>query len=233
MPESSVFFSVDQATQKRFHLPARTVAGLLVAALAVIGTTALAYRSLRDTELINDRVARTLRIVRQTNVLLADLKDAETGQRGYLLTGADSYLAPYTAAQAATRPDLASLRSMVDDSPLQRDRGAALEPLVIGKLDELAETVAMRRAGNADAALAIVNTNRGKESMDQIRALIADMQAEERTLLASRQSDAADAVRASFYYTLLGAALLLVLILMAAVLLARSHREREIGRAHV
>ncbi len=212
---------------KRFLLPARTFAGLVIAAVVVIGVATFAHRSVVSNEVKTEQVARTLDVINRLQTLLEHLKDAETGQRGYLLTGTENYLARYTTAQTTAPSELASLRSLTADSPRQRSRVASLEPLVEDKLSELRETVALRRSGDVDGALALVRTDRGKVTMDGIRALVADMQTEERQLLAERQTDSETAIRNGFHFTIAGAVLLLLLIVTAGWLLARGHRERE------
>ena len=102
--------------------------------------------------------------------LLSTLKDAETGQRGFLLTGEESYLAPYTDAKDALPDELKAMRALFADRPEQRRRLDGLESLANLKMAELESTVAARRAGKLEAALAIVHTDRGKIYMDRIRS---------------------------------------------------------------
>ena len=213
--------------RKRFDLPTRTVLALVGAALVVVASAGFAYRSLQDNEATTIQVSRTLDVVDQLQMLLSNVKDAETGQRGYLLTGTENYLARYTIAQTSVPGELGLLRGLLADNPRQAARLNALEPLVVDKLAELRETVTMRRNGDFEGALALMRTDRGKVAMDSIRGLVADMQGDERVLLALRQNEAQDALRMSFRLTALGAAVLLSLIAMAALLLARGHRERE------
>ena len=213
---------------KRFRLPARTSIGLIVAALVVVVSATLAYRSQRNGEATSDRVARTLDTIERVQTLLEHLKDAETGQRGFLLTGTENYLARYNSAQATAPGELANLRSLTQDNPRQRARIASLEPLVAAKLSELRETVALRRAGDAEGALELVRTDRGKVTMDAIRGVIGDLQTEERRLLSERQAESDAATLDAFRYSMAGAATLLFLIAAAGWALARGHREREI-----
>ncbi len=228
MTDSPLQAIIERDTRKRFNLPGRILSGLVAAALVVIASAGFSYRALLDGEATAEQVARTLNVVDQLQVLLSNLKDAETGQRGYLLTGTENYLAPYTVAQTTIPSQLALLRSISTDSPRQVARFNALEPLVADKLAELRETVTLRRSGDLDGALAIVRSDRGKVAMDGIRRIVADMQGDERTLLDGRRRDSDAATQTSFRLMTLGAVVLLLLIAMAGLLLARSHREREI-----
>src|ERR1700712_331462 len=82
-------------------LPARTMAGYVLAVLAVVLISFFSYRALQSSADTSERVTRTITLLQQLQTLLSRIKDAETGQRGYLLTGAEQYLDPYTSARAA------------------------------------------------------------------------------------------------------------------------------------
>ena len=219
--------SLVRDVRKRFALPTRNLVGIAVAALVVIATAGFAYRSLLRNEVLTEHVARTLSVIDELQLLISNLKDAESGQRGYLLTGTENYLSRHNPAQTTVPAELATLRGLITDNPQQRTRFAALEPLVTRKMAELQETVTLRRKGDLEGAMAIVRTDQGKIVMDAIRNLVGEMQAEERRLLAIRQADADSAIQMAFELTMAGSAVLLLLIALTGVLLARGHRERE------
>ena len=104
----------------------------------------------------------------QLEALFSTLKDAETGQRGYLLIGDEGYLQPYQAARARLPGALAG----IDVGPLEGPSAALarIRTLSDAKMAELAETIALRRSGDVAGALAVVQTGRGKAIMDEIRA---------------------------------------------------------------
>jgi diguanylate cyclase (GGDEF)-like protein len=111
------------------------------------------------------------------DTILSDLKDAETGQRGYVLTGADPYLAPFLAASRTLPAEIEQLRTgSADDPELQADVGR-LSAIVTAKLEELRKAIVARRSDGFAAALQIVQTNRGKTLMDQARVLANAMEA--------------------------------------------------------
>jgi signal transduction histidine kinase len=136
-------------------------------------------------------VVHSLAVRDQLTTVLSLVQSAETGQRGYLLTGRDDYLGPYNMARGELPQNFDRLAELISDNPEQGRALGALRPLVQQKLDELQSTVAEKQAGHADAAMAIVNNDSGFRLMQQIRARILAMQAEENQLLASRQSTAA------------------------------------------
>ncbi len=126
---------------------------------------------------------RTVLTVRDRQValerVLSIVRDAETGQRGFLLTQREPYLEPYTAALRAMEPLLVQLADLLADDPAQQKALAEVETQVRRKRAELAETVELMRSGATDAALDVVLTNAGKLLMDDIRDTIAQMQAVE------------------------------------------------------
>jgi PAS domain S-box-containing protein len=119
---------------------------------------------------------RVLYELQRTESLLAD---AETGQRGYLLTGDQQYLEPYTSASGEIDSHLENLRRLTSDNPTQQQNTAQLMSLTHQKLDELALTIAFFKQGNAAQARAEVSTNKGLELMNNIRRVLAGMQIEE------------------------------------------------------
>jgi PAS domain S-box-containing protein len=158
--------------------------------------------------------------------LLSLMQDAETGQRGYLLTGEESYLAPYTKATrdiAAHLDKLASLGSLgpEEDALVSRMRAAAAI-----KLAELAETVALRREQGFEAARAVVLTDRGRQAMLEIRSAaeaIGDLEREE---LARRAEQSQQSYRSALLARVLATLIGLGLIFGAYRLTDRNARER-------
>jgi PAS domain S-box-containing protein len=115
------------------------------------------------------KMAAQLMVLQQVEDFLSTLKDAETGQRGYLLTGDESYLEPYTNSLAQLNPELASLRRLGETGDLPKDKVDRVVGLTQEKLAELDQTIRVRREQGAEAAQAIMQNRRGKEVMDQIR----------------------------------------------------------------
>ena len=208
-------------------MPPRTVAGFLIALLAVAIIAVLSFTSLQSTTGSARSLTKSVEVLAQLQLVLSTLKDAETGQRGYLLTGRETYLDPYTSAKAAIDGEFAALHKLSDDNPLQRGRLVALNSLATDKMSELAKTIALRRAGQADAAVSEVQTDRGKILMDRIRGLVDDMEVSERQVIALRTAEWAEAANLSFIVTVGGSVVLLILIGVAAVLASRDHRARQ------
>ncbi|HJY40316.1 MAG TPA: CHASE3 domain-containing protein, partial [Steroidobacteraceae bacterium] len=150
-----------------------------VSVVVLIGAGVAAYFSVRTLSDASDRLVRSKEVSIALEQALSSLRDAETGQRGYLLTGRPDYLQPYAAAVASVNQRLATLRALGDDDPIAQQRLAELERSVRVKMEELARTITLREAGQSEAALQVVLTDEGKRSMDRIRELTEQMQAQE------------------------------------------------------
>ena len=162
------------------------IALVLVLAVSVV----VALTTARTVHRAGSAVAHTNDVKAQLHALLASLIDAETGERGYIITGNESYLEPYTRGVTATAAEIARVRQLTADNPEQQsdlDRVAADARV---RLDELAKGIQARREQGFDAAQAVVLTNLGKRTMDGIRGVVARMEAREDALLASRTADA-------------------------------------------
>lgn len=200
----------------------RILAGYGLALLVVSGVGVVAYRA--TTELVDsaDWVTHSHKVKEDLADVLSTMKDAETGQRGFLLTGEDSYLAPYNSGIKEVGLNIDRLRELTADNPNQQRRLAKLEPLVAAKLAELDETIRLRRESGERAALQVVLTDKGKSIMDDIRQIVGEMDEEENQLLKDRdQRSKATAAFARAAMTF-GGALVLVLVALIAFLIQRS-----------
>jgi CheY-like chemotaxis protein/CHASE3 domain sensor protein len=217
----------DKGAFSGLPLPPGPLIGFAVAILAVLLIALFTYEASVSRGEAASAVSHTMKVREQLQAVVSTLKDAETSQRGFLLTGTESYLSPYNQARAALPGEIAKLRELLADNPDQLQRLAQVERVVGDKLDELGETISRRRNGDTVGALAVVQSDRGKMFMDRVRVLTRDMEEQERDLLASRQSDWRGAVAFSSAVAWGGSGLLLVLIAAAAVTTSRDYRARE------
>ncbi|HEV8549594.1 MAG TPA: CHASE3 domain-containing protein, partial [Polyangiaceae bacterium] len=174
------------------------------------------------------RVATTLAAMRNLQRLLSTVKDAETGQRGYLLTGEPTYLEPYESAIRALGPELIETKRSIVDDPTQLRRLELASELANAKVSELERTVETRRAGHAEAALAMVRSNHGKELMDDLRRVVGEMLAGEQSRLDRYNDEWARATAFSLWVTWGGSTLLFVLIVAAASMSSRDFQQQAI-----
>ncbi len=167
--------------------------GLAAAIIFFMATGAVAYFNFQTLKADSALVVRSGDTLSALEDVLSTVKDAETGQRGYLLTGKDSYLDPYIAALREMGPRLDALQRLTIDNPTQQDRLGSLRQHIGAKLAELKRTIDLRQNQGQDAALAEVQTDRGKQDMDAIRDQISAMEHEEIELRAKRLAEMADA----------------------------------------
>ncbi len=203
-----------------------TLVGLVLATLAVLCIAFFSYRSLQGRTTSAARVAHSLRVNELLESVLSTIKDAETGQRGYLLTGEEKYVEPFTAADAQLPGRLDAVERELEDAQ-QRRLLSDVRGFARNKMNELRETVMLRQRGDERAALALVRTDRGKLAMDQLRATIAVMQARERASLEQNQQAWQEAVQFSTFVAWGSSGLLLFCIAAAGVVMSREHRARE------
>jgi len=116
------------------------------------------------------------RIIREVRSLLMD---AESGQRGFILTGDEDYLAPYREAVAALQSDLSLLREAMADHPNQRVRLSRMEPIVTQRVSRLEEGIRIRREQGLEAGAKYIQTGQGREAMLQLKQVIDEMLAAE------------------------------------------------------
>lgn len=165
-------------------------AGYALAGLTLLIVALVGYRSTSNL-IANDAMVSHTYLVRQDfSDMLSTLKDAETGQRGFVITGDETYLAPYTAATSRIKDVFDDLRKLTSDNPNQQRRLDAIAPLIDAKLAVTKQTVGLRRTAGFDAAVKMVQRGQGNGVMDQIRVLAAAGDKEEADLLARRETEA-------------------------------------------
>jgi CheY-like chemotaxis protein/CHASE3 domain sensor protein len=212
--------------QQNLPLPPATLAGLATALVAVAVVAFLTLESLRMRGETATLVAHTHEVLLQLRDVIGGLTQAETGERGFLLTGDERYLASYNAAISDIPGRLGRLQDQVADNPVQAQRASALEKMTSDILTRYTDTIAERRAGNTDAAVEMVRTGWAMVAMERARAVVDEMENEERAQLASRQGAWEDARTFSTIVTWGGAGLLVVLIIAAGGVMGRDHRAR-------
>jgi len=144
------------------------VGGVLALLGIVVVTVFLAARTGDHAEeVLRASTIRTL----SSNVLTA-LLEAETGQRGFLLTGERTYLEPYDAARAALEPDLQGLRALGQNDPYGARAAARITELAAARLTGLGQAIDLASAGRQAEALALVRTNVGNQIMAETRAVL-------------------------------------------------------------
>ena len=162
----------------KWTVGAKLATGFGVGLAIFIAIGAVSYQSTRTFMETSERVTHTHEVLGRLEAVLSLLKDAETGQRGYLLTGFERYLEPYNQASKDPDTEVKQIRELTSDNPNQQVRLDPLESLIADKLAELEETIELRRSRGIEAAVQIVVTDEGKRIMDDIRKLDGEMKNE-------------------------------------------------------
>ncbi len=157
-----------------------------VAALFSLLGAAVSYRGTGEMVSSSEWVVRSFEARKELRDILSDLKDAETGQRGFLITGEDHYLEPYKSALSQLDRNITEAKEITSDNPNQQARLVEIKSVTASRLAEIAETIRIRREQGFEAARKIVLTDRGKISMDRLKLLLNEAIAEEDSLRVKR-----------------------------------------------
>jgi signal transduction histidine kinase/CheY-like chemotaxis protein/CHASE3 domain sensor protein len=215
---------VSSERRSRELLPSKALAAFIAAFFAIALIGILSYRNLISRSDAADLMNHTKQVEQQIYLVQGDVINAETGQRGFLLTGRESYVEPFEAARAQLPGDLLVLRQLTLDNIDHQLAVSALTPLIQGKLDELGETIRHKRAGDTSGAIEIVMSDRGKNYADKIREIVTTMLGNEHKLLAARTVEWEETVSSSTYVVFGGVALLFGMFGLIAVLSSRDYR---------
>jgi methyl-accepting chemotaxis protein len=165
-------------------------------------------------------VSRTYEVEAELNALEKILVDAETGQRGFLFTNKEEFLEPYNNSVKELDQYFSNLRVLIQDRTQMR-RLDQVEALAKRKMDNMAETIALRRAGREQTLREIVLSGTGKQIMDEIRMRLDEMMDVENELLSKRKQDAGQAEQLSTTVALGGTAAAIVLGSLSLLFIAR------------
>ncbi|HEY0154685.1 MAG TPA: CHASE3 domain-containing protein, partial [Longimicrobium sp.] len=209
--------------------------GFAVALLALLVVGVMSLWSLARFRDDQRELQRTGEILRTREAALFALSQAETSQRGYLLTGQDVFLGPYRPSTQAVQRHLRTLDSLVRDTAA-RPRLEAFRQAVTRKVAIMDHTVALARAGDAAGAVAVVRRGTGRELMEQARRAADALGAEEERALAAGQRMARRSARAATWTIVLGGVLAFVVVWLArrrilSDLAARTVAEAALARS--
>ncbi|HYM12728.1 MAG TPA: CHASE3 domain-containing protein [Bryobacterales bacterium] len=204
------------------RIGARILLGFGLALLISAIVSVVSYRS--TVELVDsaDWVAHTHQVREKLADVLSALKDAETGQRGFLITGQERYLEPYDAALQLIDRDIQDVRQFTADNPVQQKNVETLQTVANGKLAELRQTMELRKQKGFDVALKEVLTDKGKALMDDARRVVRDMEEEENRRLKQRDEQQKASARATTTVIVFGGLLSVVLVGIAGAVIQRS-----------
>ncbi len=206
----------------KFVIGSRIWASLCSILLILIIVAVISYQNTKKVNETRQWVSHTRVVLLSLRDLKSALQDAETGQRGYLITGEERYLEPYQSAIQREDRLIQDVKDLTRDNPAQQRRVAAFNSLVSEKLSELKETIDLRRNKGFEAAQHVVVTDKGKKVMDDIRKLLDEMEGDESTLLKQRDEEANASSRNATMASIVGALLAAAIVVGAGVFLTQS-----------
>ncbi|HVW24993.1 MAG TPA: CHASE3 domain-containing protein [Polyangiaceae bacterium] len=196
--------------------------------LIAVGT--VAYRSIVLLTQTSYSVAHSHQVLEHISTVASLLKDAETGQRGYVITGDEPFLEPYNDAISKLPAIVRDLRELTRDNVNQQRRMDEMEPLVSLKLGEMKRTLDARRSNGFESAAKIVAAGEGKRTMDDLRRVLSQMEREERDLLKQRADEVEGASSGARSSIAFGTLLSLLLVTAVGFAINRSLNS-QIGSA--
>jgi signal transduction histidine kinase len=201
-------------------------------ALGILILTGIVGSSLwlvQENSAYSDTVAQMRRIRSGSADLLSALQDAETGQRGFLLSSNPNYLGPYNAAVKNLPERRQRLKAAVQAFPEYNDHVPELEKAIDGKMDELSRTITLANEGKMPEALAIVTDDAGRSYMDQARATLIGfigLTDDRLRVIVGEQLRAAD----NLQWVTIGGAVAIVIVIGGAILIILQH-VRDLSRS--
>jgi methyl-accepting chemotaxis protein len=194
----------------------------------LVSIGAVAYTTINRLTSSSQWIAHTHEVLEGIAGVLSSLKDAETGQRGYVITGDEAFLEPYRTGSGDVLNVVNELRRLTADDPAQQKRIDSLGPLVAAKLAELKQTIDLRAKGSVDETIKIIRGGEARRLMDNIRRILAEMDNEEHGLLKQGAEEGSAPASAAKSVIIIGTLLCLLLVTTAGFLLTRS-LTRQIG----
>ncbi len=200
--------------------------GLILVLLFFAASGAISYMNIKTLNDNAQEVAATHEKLIALASVMTLLKDAETGQRGYVITGDDRYLGPYHEARTGLEERLATLENESRGDTEDMTRVTVLRGHIKMKMDELSETIDLRRTQGFDAALALVRTDRGKAAMDAARDIVGKMLDKVRMFRQAQIAERESAYNIAQASGLLSVAFGSLLAIIVASLMARAAAVR-------
>lgn len=175
-----VLVSSQKGDPMKWSVEKKALVGLGFASVILIGINVVAYWNLTQHKRTANELIHAREVLEKLETVSSSLKDAETEQRDYIITGQESYLKPYVEAAAKINPELLKLRQLATLHPNERQQLSSLEWLVTQKLLELEQTINLRRTKGFEAAKQVVLSAQGNHAMAELRRVIQEMEQEER-----------------------------------------------------
>jgi PAS domain S-box-containing protein len=199
--------------------------GLASAILVLIGV--ISYQQTQRFFDTSNQIIKTQKKINNAEELLSLMKDAETGQRGYLLTGNEAYLEPYKIALANLDGRLQEFESLIVNNPQQQKQIKTIEYLITAKLAFIKQTIDTRQVQGFEEALRMLKTNMGKNLMDDLRKEIRQIEQEDSKQLQKQTQVAAEQAHTTVFTLVIAISLSFAILAVVYYFIYREVTERK------
>jgi PAS domain S-box-containing protein len=199
--------------------------------MLLVLAVALSFRAFSQVEDAAEARKHARVIIISAENLLSELREAEAGQRGYVLTGDEAFLEPYTTVRDGIAGSLIALQKLSKN----RENGKhldALAPMLDAKMTELEQVIALRRNNDTSAAMALVGSGLGKRLMDSIRNEMRSFIDTEEAVLALREAEFQSNMQRMFVVLVVAALFSVLLAVAFAYLIYRGAQQRLKNQVH-
>lgn len=193
---------------------------LSLAILSTIGF--ISYQSTNELILTSRKEKHTYQVLSEIKELNFQLINAETGQRGYIITGEQRYLEPYNSAMKVLEEKIQQLQSLTSDNPNQQVRLNSLQPLITERIAVMKSVLELRQKQGFTAAQKAILTDRGKQLTDEIRKVLQAIETEENILLRQRSDKAHAAAQQTIQSITYSVPLVSLILVLIGYLLSRN-----------
>ncbi|HMI01751.1 MAG TPA: response regulator [Pedobacter sp.] len=197
--------------------------GLGLSLLILFVSSLASFTSIRNLIKSAELVSHSNEVMTNLDAVISTLKDAETGQRGYLLTGDREFLEPYNGAKENALDLLTRISVSTNDNAFQQQNSKRLKDIIVGRLSIIERTIEAKDKGETVTVLELIN---GKKYMDAARSVIKTMQGEEKRLLDGRTSELNRQAGYTPVLILIAAAFAVVITLFFYMRVSKDFNER-------
>ncbi len=206
-------------------------AGFAVALVFLLLTGVTAWWSAQQNAKTFRAVDHSYEVLDKLEVTLVEILNMETENRGFAISGDEKFLGPHQAGITAVQKSLEAAKQMTQDNPDQQRRLAALDPLIQKEIAIGNEVIKLRRAGDTAGALQFITSGQGRQTMYEIRRLIAEAEAAEEQPLPQRAAKAQARARTTIAIVDFGSLLALALVGLSGVIVRRDFEKRQQAEA--
>lgn len=192
--------------------------GIAISLIILVVISSISYKSIVQIQNDFNWVINTKEVLLNLSYFLSSLKDAEVGQRGFLLTGQEHYLEPYKYIEKRVKSHFESLRVIAVDNIIQQTKIDRCEKLVIEKLQELQNSIALQKDKGVEAVREVMLTETGKQVMEEIQELVLEMDKDGRAMMDQRSTSVSVRIKLD---ALVKTVAIVILFIVAILIISR------------